>query len=172
MPGPSAFLDIQIVGQVQDVQAMLHRLDTSLNPTAIAAFLGAEVDPYIRERARQRFANEGDDVVGQWAPLADATNAFRTAQGFPAAHPINKRTGELEAYIVSAPNQITISTFGTTLVSPRPTSNKWLQEKLRTAQMGKDRPRTPARPVLGLNEKDLLAVTTKLAFYIQRGRPL
>lgn len=44
-----------------------------------------------------------------------------------------------------------------------------LRTKVRTAQQGKVDPRTPARPVMGMNEQDLAVVMTDLALYITYG---
>lgn len=148
------------------VQAMMAHLDTTLNPVAIAGFLGATVDPYIRERARARFASEGDDVTGGWAPLGFATQSIRAQMGFGASHPINKRTGALEEYIVDSPNAIEINPLGAVLRMPGVEATGELGSKMRTAQKGKPDPRTVARPVIGLNEKDLLFVLTAISFYV------
>lgn len=164
-------IDVQIIGDSSGVQAMLNHLDTALNPVAIAGFLGATVDPYLRSRMKDRFAGEGDDVVGKWIPLAQTTQDIRQQQGYGAAHPINRRTGDLENYIVGSPNAISIHGLGATLTMPgnRPTGE--LKKKVETAQRGKaNRPVTPPRPVLGMNEKDLAFVLTALAFHV-KGRP-
>lgn len=165
---PSGFIDFEIVGNEHGVQKMLNTIDSSLSITGLAAFLYGAVGPWVKERAQDRFAQEGDDVSGKWAPLMQSTVEIRERAGFEGPGPINKRTGELEAYItqgslgvVSAPG---IATLRFPDNAPR---TRAITEKMRTAQKGRTSPKTVARPVLGLNEKDLGAVLTMLAFHIR-----
>lgn len=164
---PQGSMIISIIGDDAGVQAMLNRLNTALNPAAIATFLGAQIGPYIRERAQQRFKGEGDDVVGRWSPLKQATQAIRESQGFGAAHPINRRMGELEEYITHSRDAIAVHALGATMTYPGQRPQGELKEKVTTAQMGRTKPKTVPRPVLGMNERDLEYILTALAFHIQ-----
>lgn len=153
----------------KDVESKLWALDTALNPVAIAAFLGADVDPYIRTRARQRFRDEGDDVSGKWAPLHEATWQWRSnIPGISPEHPINRRTGELETYITESPHNLNYHTVGATLIMPGKKPSGELKDKVTTAQSGRADPNTQPRPVIGMNERDLTAVMTMLFLYIAR----
>ena len=166
-------VNVLIIGDDVAVSAMLTRMDTALNPIAIGEFLGITVDPYIRKRAKSRFASEGDDVTGAWAPLADTTQDFRKNQGFGPDHPINIRTGELENYITGTPGGVVANASGALLTSPGnpPSVEMGLETKVKTAQGGKTYPSTPARPVMGVNEQDLSTVLTALTeFVIERVR--
>ncbi len=166
-------IGISIIGDDKGVQAQLLALDTALNPLAVAALLGAEVTPYLAMRAKGRFAEEGDDVTGKWAPLSEATQNIRAAgaqQGMwnvGPAHPINVRTHEMENYVTSGLGDLLPTAYGAVLRYPRPQRSAELQKKMKTAQMG-DGGRTPKRPVIGLNERDLTFVLTALAFHIQK----
>lgn len=175
--GPSTgFIDIAIIGDDRGVQAMLKHLDTSLDPLAIAGMLGAKVGPYLRERAKARFTGEGDDVTGAWQPLAVATHGFRAAgraQGLWSvgdANPINVRTHELENYITQGNGFAYPHTTGATLQFPKPSGKSSIREKMKTAQQGKAFPRTPPRPVIGMNDRDVLFVISTLAFHV-KGTP-
>lgn len=167
--------DINIIGDDRGVQAVLNSLDSALSPVGVAAFLGGTVQPYLQQRAEARFRGEGDDVVGKWQALASATQYIRATQGYGAAHPINRRTGELEEYITGSPSQITIHAFGATLTHPGKKPLGELKEKVQVAQMGRpdnqgpDKPRTVPRRVLGMNERDLGFVLSALAIYIETG---
>lgn len=168
-------MSVSIIGDDRGVQKMLMVLDTALNPLAIAGFLGAEVTPYLALRAKSRFADEGDDVVGAWAPLRESTKNFRRTgrlEGLWSVgdeHPINVRTHELENYITSGIGNVIPSPAGTVLQYPSPrTVNKGLREKVKTAQQGRGQPHIVRRPVLGLNERDLAFVLTALAFHIKK----
>lgn len=165
MPG---YVTVQIIGDIKGVQAMLSHLETKLLSPAVGAWLTAEVQPYLQERLKQRFDAEGDDVVGKWVPLTAATEAIRTSQGFPAAHPINDRTGELRNYLLNTPGAVNMSPAGATLTMPGTPASGELADKLKTAQSGRDNPLTVPRPVLGMNEADLAAVLTMMATEIQR----
>jgi hypothetical protein len=164
---PQGLIEFEIVGNQRGVQEMLNTIDSALSVIGMAAFLHGQVAPWVKARAKDRFASEGDDVSGPWAPLAETTIEIREGSGFGAG-PINIRTHELERYItqsnadvVSAPGAATLRYPGT--VPP----SKGLREKMRTAQKGRSQPKTVARPVLGLNERDLSVILTQLAFHIQ-----
>lgn len=123
----------------------------------------------VRERAAQRFAGEGDDVSGKWAPLLPATQEIRSRGEWPVGptSPINKRTGELEDYITKSDAQVVAHSLGATMTYPKPTTRKSISQKMKTAQQGRSIPRTVPRPVLGLNERDLSAVLLGLAFHVR-----
>lgn len=167
MTQPVGSINIQITGDASGVQAMLNRLEQKLLPPNIGAFLNVTVDPYLQQRASQRFAGEGDDVVGNWSPLSPATEGIRSAQGYGAAHPINRRTGDLENYIARSGGDVDVNPAGATLTFPGAPAQGELADKVQTAQVGRAFPATVPRPVLGLNQNDLLAVLTATALYIQ-----
>ena len=148
----TGFIEFDIVGNQRGVQAMLERIDSALSPTGLAAFMGLAVGPWVKERAQSRFAQEGDDVTGKWAPLADATVEIREHAGFEGSHPINKRTGELEEFITQGQIGV-VSTPGLTVMTyPKdPPAGKGIRQKMETAQVGRSFPSTKPRPVLGLN---------------------
>lgn len=160
------FVDVDISVQKESVTALLTHLDTALNPVAIASFLGASVDPWLRTRAKDRFKSEGDDVSGGWAPLKESTQNIRSQMGYGSAHPINNRTGALEEYIVGSPNRLTIHGLGATLTLPGRAPTGELKTKVQTAQKGRGNPRTVPRPVLGMNERDMSFVLTALAMHV------
>jgi hypothetical protein len=158
-------------GDVTQVARMLLGLETATNPVAIAGFLGSTVDPYLRGRGRRRFSEEGDDVTGKWVPLSPATQAIRADLGYGADHPINVRTGELERYINDSPNQLSAHPWGASLTLPGNPPTGDLADKVMTAQQGSTsstsgRP-IPPRPVLGMNQKDTMAVLLLLYGYIK-----
>jgi hypothetical protein len=166
-------IDIRIIGDDKGVARLLRRVSTAVSPPAMAAMLTGVVAPYLSERAEARFANEGDDVVGRWAPLLPATQAARASgranQQWTVgdAHPINQRTHELHDYITGGHDPAYPHSLGATLAFPQisPTSRRGIVEKMKTAQLGKHD--TVPRPVLGLNEQDLGFVLTAIAFHIK-----
>lgn len=165
---PSGRMSMEIIGDTAGVEHMLQHLQDKLSPPAMGGFLDMKVSPYLQLRAKNRFSNEGDDVVGKWAPLTPFTQQLRAAQGYGPAHPINKRTGQLEHYITEGPNRLIIDPGGATLTLPGAGTAR-AKDKLRVAQQGeKVKGRvTPPRPVLGMNERDLFAVLTMLAHDIE-----
>lgn len=152
------------VGIGGDVEARLNALDTAINPQALMRFLGFKVDPYIRGRAAARFTGEGDDVTGAWAPLSSSTVRIRENLGFPGEHPINRRTGELEDLLTEHRSLVVAIGGGASLVAPGSQPTGELADKLRRAQAGDEK--APPRPVLGMNEQDLMAVLTMLATHV------
>lgn len=137
-----------------DVQRMLARFDAVLVPTNLALFLRHVADPWFTGRAISRFRNEGDDVSGAWAPLKPYTVEQRESAGFPGEHPINHRTGEMERYIAQGSRTFMLGAQQATMRMPG-RGNATFNKKLAVAQRGAAFPRTVARPVIGMNERDL-----------------
>jgi hypothetical protein len=167
---PAGLIDIELIGDTHQVDMMLAYLDRLLSPAGMGAFLGLNVGPYLQSRARDRFQQEGDDVSGPWAPLASSTVEIRQRQGQSGAGPINRRTGELEAYVTEGQFRIVAHSLGATLTYPGNTPGRQsILQKMETAQTGRVFPPTVPRPVLGMNERDLMYIVTTLAFFIERG---
>lgn len=162
-------MSVQFTIDTHSVELTLERLDTALSPGGIAAFLKGAVEPYIKERAQSRFDSEGDDVSGKWQPLSPATQDIRSRGEWSvgAAHPINVRTTELERYITKSQGLVAPNALGATLTYPgSPPGTSGLTEKMRTAQQGRSNPRTPPRPVIGVNEQDLAVAVEMLVFHV------
>jgi hypothetical protein len=152
-----------------DVVAAITKMELLLGPDGLAGFLGTSVGPYLRERTENRFVNEGDDVTGPWAPLHPATVAIREASFYNIGgeHPINRRSGELEDWVTQG-NYFPYPTgVGASMQYPSKEPSGELRDKLTTAQKGRANPNTVARPVLGVNEKDLLFVMAALAAAVE-----
>lgn len=164
MPG---FIDIQIIGDQAGVNAMIEKIDLALSPVGLELFMQTIVEPWLQERAENRFNNEGDSAVGSWAPLSPATEMIRSQKGYGADHPINKRTGQLEDYITQTPARTTQLGAGASLTFPGVKATGELENKVKVAQVGSRYPATVPRPVLGMNEDDLLFVLGGLAKFIQ-----
>jgi hypothetical protein len=153
----------------------LDRLIFLLEAEGMAAWMGTTVGPWLRKRASDRFASEGDDVSGPWAPLSPATQMIRAEGPWAVSgdHPINRRTGELENWVAQGTWFAYPDTLGASLTYPAGEPVGELREKMEVAQRGRpqslgpDKPRTVARPVLGVNEADLAFVMTALAMDIQ-----
>lgn len=166
---PAGWIDFDIIGNEQGVQRMLDVIDSALSPFGLAAFLHGDVGPYVKQRAKERFDSEGDDVTGKWAPLKETTVTIREGYGFGGEHPINRRTDELRDYITGGSLDVTASPGVGSLRYPgQAPKSPGLREKMKTSQKGRSNPKTVARPVLGLNESDLSVVLTMLAFHVQR----
>lgn len=162
----TGMVDFQIAVEKKSLEALLTRMDTALSPFAIASFLGGPVEEFLQYRAAKRFQYEGDDAVGDWAPLKPATQAIRSQEGYGADGPINRRTGALEDYIVGTPGVARPHGLGATLTYPGTPPKGETLTKLRTAQQGKPYPSTVARPVLGIGEDDLAEILTLLSIYV------
>lgn len=150
----------------EHLDATLAELALRLSPPGLATYLATVVDPFLRERIDQRFSGEGDDVTGAWHPLAVATQQIRASYGYPPAHPINVRSDKLRSWLVGTPADIKVSGFDAEANHPPPTTDAVMNTKLTTAQAGKSHPFTPARPVIGMNENDLMFITSSLVAYI------
>lgn len=176
----SASADLEITIDDREAIVFLNAIRGVMSGFSLYYFLRDEGMKYLRKRAVERFDDEGDDASGKWTPLAEATVGIRESEGYPGAHPINKRTGELERYITSGG-------WPAFRQTPQMASLTWpgrepsgeLGRKFRTAQSGRAFPRTPARPVLAINERDTYTMLGMLALWIgvqidraQRGFPV
>lgn len=148
-------------------QAMLASIALRLSPGPMQGMMQTFVTPYIQNRATERFAKQGDDVTGRWHPLSVATQQIRQAAGYQPAHPINVRTGEMRAYITGSHGRVVSAGGLTELEYPSPgTAATALMRKVMVAQAGSASPSTPARPVLGFNMNDTVALTAIVAGYL------
>lgn len=145
----------------------MNYLTLKLSPALMMGFMSATIYPWIRQRAQQRFLDEGDDASGKWAPLLESTNEFRRSGGFGEAHPINRRTGELESYITGSDAMIAPTPAGVMMRYPGTEPSGALLEKVQTAQRGRSKPSTVPRPVLSLGIADMNFTLSSLALYIQ-----
>lgn len=170
MPG---YVNVIVVGDTAGVQAMLVRLDDAISPVGLGLWMTAFVDPYLRARSAERFSQEGDDVSGKWLPLSAGTQAIRAQQGYPPSHPINRRSGRLEDYIVGTRSSVISHTAGSKLVYPGTAPQGETADKVRVAQQGFSAGGmyTPPRPVLGMNERDLAAILLGLANHVGGVKP-
>jgi hypothetical protein len=146
-----------------DARVVVDKLMTILSPEMMSAWLGGEVGPYLSERAKSRFVREGDDVSEKWAPLKESTVQIRIGLNLGGEHPINRRTGELEAWVVGSGWNAYPTGIGATLRYPKKKPSGTLLDKVTTAQKGSPYPATVPRPVLGINENDMLYITALLA---------
>jgi len=161
----TAAIDVEIFGSTLPVSILLNRLELALSIPGTQVWLTEEVLPFIKERAADRFQNEGDDVSGKWAPLSQVTVEIRQSQGFGAG-PINSRSGDMERYITGSAGRISGRVMTYPDYSIPSGSDGYLKDKIETAQSGRRNPSTVPRPVLGLGEEDLAWITTSFATYI------
>lgn len=158
--------DVEFRVDSHDMDLILGRLTQSLTEERIAVFMEEEAMSYLHERISQRFAHEGDDIVGPWAPLRFSTEKVRGDAGFGAAHPINERTGELRNWLIASH---TVTESGDGVIGDIPGNASIgleLMDKLTTAQIGRSDPSTVARPVLGIGVVDMEAIVTSMRMWI------
>ena len=142
------------------VDAILNDLGGRISNTMISTAL-ITVHGHFLNRSIRMFRTETDPWGNKWAPLADSTVAFRDSMGFGGAHPINVRTGGLRESLTGAPPDILGHSDGAvTLAYPsRKTPDRELMVKHKQAA---GQLRGPARPVIGMNEKDVAFVLSVL----------
>lgn len=161
----NVLFDVEMVDLQADLVTMMFRS----SPQGVHTFLEGVAEPYLEDRLEQRFVTEGDDAVGQWLPLRQATQVIRASQGFGAAHPINIRTREMIDYMLNASADVTLIGSDGTLTFPSRGAPPSVEQKMQTAQAGKSYPRTPPRPVIALSDTDSVLITRDLASYMMQG---
>lgn len=166
----SAMIQVWATSEPESVLGAVRGIENALSAGSLEAWLSGEANSYIARRAADRFTKEGDDVVGQWQQLAPATVDIRQSQGFGGAHPINKRTGELEAFITQSDGRMSLTGTGVELVTPGDAPDGELALKLSMAQSGgtsKWGNPVPKRPVLGINTTDAMTLTELLGVHLE-----
>lgn len=158
-------MELNIYVGAESAEDAITSLVYSTSPPALAYFMHTRALNWLQRRARDRFATEGDDASGGWQLLTDATVNIREAKGFVPIR-INRRTSELHNWVVNAEGAVVTSPSLTQLTWPGPAGGGELEEKMRTAQQGKSDPRTPARPVVAVNEVDLMSILTLLGDFL------
>lgn len=157
--------DLDVFVVTRDVERTLGRIATALSPLGMIPFMETVIAPQLSRRAKARFAGEGDGAVGgKWSPLKPATIDIRFKLGFPAG-PINHRTGELEDWVVNGGQDAYPVGRDTTMQFPGKPISGDLYRKVSRAQRGDGK--TIARPVLGVDEADLVFLQTRLAMMLE-----
>lgn len=169
-----------------DASAMEYYLQgyrQALSAPAISQVLYHRVDPLLQGWAAEAFATETDPTGQKWKPLKQVTNDnFRVPMGFPPAHPINERTGELRKAYTQKGEIVVIPGVETDVVLQNPTaqiknSDPELQSKMRVAASGRGRGTSPTgrtrkpvppRPIVGLTPGRADQITMVFAVYIQQ----
>ena len=155
----------------EDVIVALYALLSATSSVSMALFLEGVMEEHFEQRAQARFASEGDQASGQWEELLfPETHDFRVEQGFPPAHPINRRTGELFRWVTQGGGDVApfggSSVPGAILSWPKMPNDPETREKLHTAQAGKSDPYTPPRPVVAMDQIDLAFALSALEKWI------
>lgn len=156
---------LDILVDSHDVDIMIDRLMASLTEVRLEAFLEERAVPYLHERIQRRFDNEGDDVSGPWLPLRFSTEKIREREGFGPKHPINQRTKAMIHYLTESSAAVALSGFPTVVIPGRGAAGEML-DKIATAQLGRAKPSTKPRPVLGMNAVDMEAIVGNLRMWI------
>lgn len=162
-------VDIDV--NVKDVDRLVANFERATGEMSLFEFLRTSVEPFIRHRTEQRFAEEGDEASRKWRELRVATQNIRETEGYPPDHPINVRSGDLLEFVTGS-GLANPTTLGAELQFPSHEASGSLLEKFKTAQQGNVKQvtrgfqPTPARPVLVLGEFDLLSVMEMLKVWI------
>ncbi len=163
--------EIRVNVNSREVERMLEKVQDSLSPTGLDSFFNQRLAPFFRRRVSDRFAGEGDDASGEWAPLSNATVKIRESMGYPGAHPINVRSGSMKEFLEKAQGQTFPSEGATTFVFPGRSPGGKISERILNAQTGENgrEKKNPVRPVLAVNPVDLEYAMYALMGYIEDG---
>lgn len=152
--GDRVNLLIEDDGEFDEIERSFFWASGAFSGNVLADLMGRALGPYIHNKTVRRFRSEGDKTSGKWEPLKPFTVRTREEAGFRGAHPINRRTDELFNWATKDSWWAIANGQGATFQYPRVPPTGDLIEKVATAQFGKARPKTPARPVLLIDEND------------------
>lgn len=171
--------EVEVDVDATQVIARLDEMQNRLGPTGLRVFFRGRVRPYLVRRMESRFVSEGDDASGKWQQLAFNTGRIRRAKGYPAWHPINRRSGALRRHVTQ--DYRIRPANGATLDMPGSPGGREMASKIKVAQRGgyptsgksarrgPSRP-APPRPVLAVNDRDATHVTIDLMAWLKVGR--
>lgn len=137
-------------------KGMMNKLSARLDGREAERLLRQSVQPEMSKRIKARFSAGGDDTVGFWDELSEATENFRRweikMRGLPIAPdwPINTRTGFFKRFIANA-YSVNTSGNSSTLQIPDEQPSGIMGKKLEAAQTG-NKGKFPARPVIAIGE--------------------
>lgn len=121
---------------------------------------------YLKGRSVNMFKTETGPDGSKWAPLAESTVSWRESLGYGGEHPINRRIGFMEASVTRAKPDI----FGTSdhmeMHFPSATAPQG-QLAIEYAQAA-GRMKGPARPFVGMTQKDVAWILTLMETSIFR----
>lgn len=159
--------------QSAQVDSMIHRAMQAVSGPSLHAFLETMASEYFTEEIIDRFAYEGDDKSGDWAPLKESTERIRQALGYPGANPVNERTQELLEFVAFHRGFAQGPNFAQMDV-PGEAPSQSIEAKLRTAQQGTSinplfpGAYTPPRPVLATDEGDMANLLRLLQLWVMQ----
>ena len=165
---PATNSNVSVTVDERESKALLDAIEQTLMGHNLYQYLRDHMQPYVRLRTAHRFRAEGDDASGPWAPLMAATQQIREHAGFPPMHPINRRTGELENFLLRGVIDQSWTPDSAIMRYPGTPPTHALREKLKTAQQGRARPRTVPRPVVKANAADMSYFTNNFLFWFGR----
>ena len=144
------------------VQKHLQIAIESLSDDNLAKWAHDYATPYLRERARKRFASEGDDASGPWEPLADSTLKRKSGNR------ILRDTGKFYRYVTNTTSGVSRMDGGIEAVFPKrqPTGDH-NQKILGFTQEGTRN--QPSREVIASSEVDTQALMQLLEEYAISG---
>lgn len=162
---PSSNFSVRVKVDSVEARRALERGEEAVSSTFFIAFLRTKVVNYLKMRVESRFRAEGDDASGKWLPLQASTVKIRQSEGFPGAHPINVRTGDMQRVTHDSNGEIFDEGYSSTLVWPGEIDSGAIADKYRVAQAGgrqEGRRDTPPRPIVALGERDVRDILSML----------
>ena len=145
------------------LQVSLNRAELAISGPSLSAFFKNGGVQILQERAQNRFASEGDEASGNWAQLKYITRIIRLYQGFPPEHPINRRTGALQNFVVTNRGEHAATDITAQMSWPTGESGR-IAKKYRGAQKGEGT--APPRPVAATSGTDLQLLLSGVAHWI------
>jgi hypothetical protein len=169
--------DVTIVVEDEQVRNVIYRLDIATMVIGMSMWANSVVDPWLQQRARNRFVAQGDGASGKWKPLTEFTQEWREMQGY-SPDPINIRSGALAEWLIFEADGTFMEVGNHAGVYYWPgvhlPYDDFIAAKLHTANIGRKRGEnkmlpnatTPKRPVVAIDSTDVLALLTSYHDFI------
>lgn len=154
----------QIDMSVDEVEHLFAKTVEAVTGPSLEAMMTGPVHAYFERQIVNRFAYQGDRVVGHWPDLSEATQHIREQDGFPPDWPINIRTEEMFSTVTQEADFHMGFDSAEMILPGSAGTHGVMAAKIEHAQQGSDRNPiegfgpTPPRPILGADEIDLAAV--------------
>lgn len=147
----------------------MEELQWRLKPTIMRGPFQEVIGEHFQQRTRRRFDLRGrTPEVPDWPALAQSTILEKMQGNYPEPTRPNVRTRDLMLWLQTATPTVTLAGGGMTMKYPgRRTALR--DKKLRLTQFGRKDGRVPARPTLGVDSVDTVAVSKFVKEWVETG---
>lgn len=156
--GADVVIDVDVDVDATSVLLMLSRANEGVSMAHIAQAFDDDgpVVEMLHRQVAERFADEGDNASGKWAPLSPATLDIKERLGY-GGNPANVRTGRMREWLLNDGGDLDMMGDGMFFTYPGDVPGG-MADRFETAQFGSAETGAPPRPVIAADGDDLMSI--------------